>query len=57
MTTNFGLLSDRFFAEVITADALDYRMLPTLTFIISMLIALATGTVSSLELIHARNVV
>lgn len=35
---------DRFFGEILTNPALDYRMLPTLTFIIAMLIAFATGT-------------
>ena len=28
------------------SDGLDYRILPTLSFVISMLIAFATGTVS-----------
>ena len=35
---------DRFFGEILTDEALDYRMLPTLTFIISILIAFATGS-------------
>lgn len=35
---------NRFFGEVLTNEALDYRMLPTLTFIVSVLIAFATGT-------------
>lgn len=35
---------DRFFGEILTNPALDYRMLPTLTFIIAILIAFATGT-------------
>lgn len=35
---------DRFFGEILTNPNLDYRMLPTLTFIISILIAFSTGT-------------
>lgn len=35
---------NRFFGEILTNPALDFRMLPTLTFIISILIAFATGT-------------
>ena len=35
---------NRLFGEVLTNGALDYRMLPTLTFIVSVLIAFATGT-------------
>mmetsp|Transcript_7379 Transcript_7379/g.13926 ORF Transcript_7379/g.13926 Transcript_7379/m.13926 type:complete len:823 (+) Transcript_7379:121-2589(+) len=35
---------DRFFGEILKSDALDYRMLPTLSFIIAMIIAFATGT-------------
>jgi len=35
---------NRFFGDVLTNEALDYRMLPTLTFIVSVLIAFATGT-------------
>eukprot|EP00571_Detonula_confervacea_P007203 CAMPEP_0172328688 /NCGR_PEP_ID=MMETSP1058-20130122/60477_1 /TAXON_ID=83371 /ORGANISM="Detonula confervacea, Strain CCMP 353" /LENGTH=1233 /DNA_ID=CAMNT_0013045815 /DNA_START=448 /DNA_END=4149 /DNA_ORIENTATION=- len=35
---------DRFFGEIITNPALDYRMLPTITFIIAILIAFSTGT-------------
>jgi len=35
---------NRFFGEILTNPALDYRMLPTLTFIIAILIAFATGT-------------
>jgi len=35
---------DRFFGEILQNEALDYRMLPTLTFIIAILIAFSTGT-------------
>lgn len=35
---------NRFFGEILTNPALDYRMLPTLTFIIAILIAFSTGT-------------
>jgi len=35
---------DRFFGEILTNPALDYRMLPTITFIIAILIAFSTGT-------------
>jgi len=35
---------NRFFGDVLTNEGLDYRMLPTLTFIVSVLIAFATGT-------------
>lgn len=35
---------DRFFGEILTNPALDYRMLPTLTFVIAILIAFSTGT-------------
>lgn len=38
------LMADRFFGAIIGNDALDYRALPTLTFIISILIAFATGS-------------
>ena len=37
-------MADRFFGAIIGNDALDYRALPTLTFIISILIAFATGS-------------
>jgi len=35
---------DRFFGELLTNPNLDYRMLPTLTFVIAILIAFSTGT-------------
>merc|ERR1712127_417767 len=35
---------NRFFGEILTNPALDYRMLPTLTFIIAILIAFSKGT-------------
>lgn len=35
---------NRFFGHLITNDALDYRLLPTLTFVISIMIAFATGS-------------
>jgi hypothetical protein len=35
---------DRFFGEILTSDALDYRMLPTLSFVIAIFIAFSTGT-------------
>lgn len=35
---------NRFFGEILTNEALDYRILPTLTFIIAILIAFSTGT-------------
>ena len=35
---------DRFFGEILTNPNLDYRMLPTLTFVIAILIAFSTGT-------------
>jgi Na+/H+ antiporter NhaC len=35
---------NRFFGEILTNPALDYRILPTLTFIIAILIAFSTGT-------------
>ena len=35
---------NRFFGEILQNEALDYRMLPTLTFIIAILIAFSTGT-------------
>jgi hypothetical protein len=36
--------ADRFFGEILTNPALDYRMLPTLSFITAVLIAFSTGT-------------
>lgn len=35
---------DRFFGEILTNPNLDYRMLPTLTFVIAILIAFSTGS-------------
>ena len=35
---------DLFFASALSSDSLDYRMLPTLTFLISALISFCTGT-------------
>lgn len=35
---------NRFFGEILTNPALDYRMLPTLSFITAVLIAFSTGT-------------
>lgn len=35
---------NRYFGEILTNGALDYRMLPTLSFVVSILIAFATGT-------------
>lgn len=35
---------DRFFGELIVESDLDYRMLPTISFVISMFVAFATGT-------------
>lgn len=36
---------NRLFGSIITSPGLDYRMLPTISFCISILIAFATGTV------------
>lgn len=47
MTRNASLCflhADRFFSEILTNPALDLRLLPTLTFSISILIAFATGS-------------